>query len=185
MRQEFGLARTICDCRLCVTNCHFIPGYLIPDDLARISAKVGVENVLEFALANLLASPGATVITYGGEQHQIPTLVPARRADGACKFLSAENRCTIHEVAPFACAFFDVHQSREESDRGSIQGLMAIDAEWRDPTSTYSLLWLMLDAAGLKAPAPMVARAKMRAALAVMENAQMQGATNANTAQLA
>src|SRR5215467_1073893 len=83
-REEFGFARTVCDCSECSINCRFIPGYLIPADLDRIARHLGSENLIEFALENLLASPGATVFERGQVQ-QIPTLVPARRSDGACK----------------------------------------------------------------------------------------------------
>src|SRR6266403_855860 len=30
MRTEFGLERTICDCKVCRTNCLYMPGFLIP-----------------------------------------------------------------------------------------------------------------------------------------------------------
>lgn len=171
VRTEFGSARTACSCANCSINCRFIPGYLIPADLERIAAHVGAENVMAFAAENLLASSGAIVGTTDGQRHRIPTLVPARHSNGACKFLAANGNCSIHAVSPFGCAFFDTHQSLEESDSLSMQGLMAIDREWQQPDdSVYAAIWIVLNEAGLTAPAPMVARAKMAAAMAVAAN---------------
>ncbi len=163
-REEFGFARTVCDCSECSINCHFIPGYLIPADLDRIARNLDCENLMEFALENLLASPGATVVDRG-QVRQIPTLVPARRVDGACKFLDANNRCTIHEVSPFGCAFFDAHQSKEESDYRSGSGLVQIDRAWHGD-HLYARLWLLLEALGKVGPSPVAARARLQQALA-------------------
>jgi len=163
-RKEFGFARTVCACGECTINCHFIPGYLIPADLERIAARLGYDDLLEFAVNNLLASPGATVLD-GGQVRQIPTLVPARRSDGACYFLDGEEGCSIHNFSPFGCAFFDVHQSREESDRRSCYGLAEIDRAWSEG-HLYAQLWLLLRTLGLTAPSPSAARARMNAALA-------------------
>ena len=166
-REEFGFARTVCDCLECSINCHFIPGYLIPADLERIAGHLGCENLVEFAAENLLASPGATVFDRG-RVRQIPTLVPARRSDGACKFLDADNRCTIHEVSPFGCAFFDAHQSKVESDYRSGSGLVQVDRAWREE-HPYSRLWLLLEALGKVGPSPVAARARLQQALAAMK----------------
>jgi Fe-S-cluster containining protein len=164
IRSEFGFERTVCACAECVINCHFIPGYLIPADLERVAARLGYDDPIEFAVNNLLASPGATVLD-GGRVRQIPTLVPARREDGSCLFLDGQNRCTVHDVSPFGCAFFDVHQSKEESDRRSSYGLAQIDLAWRGG-HLYAQLWLLLEMLGLMAPPPAAARARMNAALA-------------------
>lgn len=173
VRTEFGFARTTCACNNCSINCRFIPGYLIPADLERIAAHVGAENVVAFAADNLLASPGAIVGTTDGQRHRIPTLVPARHGNGSCKFLKGNGDCSIHAVSPFGCAFFDTHQTPEESDSLSMQGLMAIDREWQQPDdSVYAIIWNILNETGLTAPAPMVARAKMAAAMAVEANKQ-------------
>jgi len=168
VRKEFGFARTVCACGECTINCHFIPGYLIPSDIERIAARLGYDDLIEFAINNLLASPGATVLD-GGQVRQIPTLVPARRSDGACRFLDVLDGCQIHVDSPFGCAFFDVHQSREESDRQSSYGLAEIDRAWREGRF-YAQLWLLLKMLGLTAPSPAAARAKMSAVLAALEN---------------
>src|SRR5262245_36878996 len=88
-RTEFGVSRTVCDCRSCVVNCRFIPGALIPSDLYRISAYLNEPDLTQFAFNNLLASPGA-IIYAKGRLIRIRTLVPARREDGACKFLTCD-----------------------------------------------------------------------------------------------
>ncbi len=83
-RIELGFERTVCDCGACKINCKFIPGLLLPSDLHRIAEHLGYSNPVEFALENLLASPGAIVMDRG-QIRRIRTLVPARGQDGACK----------------------------------------------------------------------------------------------------
>lgn len=167
-RREFGFARTTCACTECTINCHFIPGYLVPADLERIAARLGHDNLIEFAVNHLLASPGATVLDGAGQVRHIATLVPARRSDGACRFLDAQERCSIHDVSPFGCAFFDVHQSKEGSDQRSGYGLAEIDGAWH-AGHLYAQLWLLLSQLGLTAPSPLAARARMNAALKAQE----------------
>jgi Fe-S-cluster containining protein len=124
---------------------------------------LGYENLGEFAYDYLLASPGATVMK-DGRVFQIPTLVPRRKEDGSCKFLDENNRCTIHAVSPYGCAFFDAHQPDEEANLRSSRGLQEIARHWAGgaKVSAYVLLWRLLYAAGLRAIPAHVARAKMR-----------------------
>jgi Fe-S-cluster containining protein len=161
-RTEFGVARTECACNTCVANCRFVPGALIPADLDRISEHLNQPDLVQFAFENLLASPGA-IICAQDELITIPTLVPARGADGACRFLK-EGRCSIHAVSPFNCAFFGHEQTREEADALSMRGLVEIAKAWQRG-DLYAQLWIMLHEAGRIAPSPLVARARMRAAL--------------------
>lgn len=162
-RNEFGFGRTVCGCPDCVRNCHFIPGYLVPADLCRIGEQLAPgDDLLAWSRDHLLASPGAQVMR-GGRVFRIRTLVPARRSDGSCRFLTADDRCSIHPVAPFGCAFFDSHQSREESDRRSRHGLQAVLEGWQS-SGTYSQVWAMLAEAGRVAPPPEVCRAQMQQA---------------------
>src|SRR5215510_6231703 len=88
-RTEFGVERTECACRTCVVNCHFVPGSLIPTDLHRIAEYLNESDLTRFAFDNLLASPGAIIFTRSGLV-RIRTLVPARRTDGACRFLTCD-----------------------------------------------------------------------------------------------
>lgn len=162
-RITFGFARTECACDECTLNCRFIPGYLIPADLDAMAAHLGYESVLTFALEHLLASPGATVMA-DGELFQIPTLVPARQVNGACKFLTKDNRCAIHAVSPFGCSHFDVHQSKMEADERSLIGLQAIAREWK-AGGLYARLWRILHAMKRDAPAPQQARTLLQQTL--------------------
>jgi Fe-S-cluster containining protein len=162
-RTEFGVARTVCACSACVANCRFVPGALIPGDIQRIAEHLDESDMTRFALDNLLASPGAIIYTRSGLV-RIRTLVPARRTDGSCRFLTDEDRCSIHAVAPFSCALFDCKQSREEADALSLRGLMEVARAWQRG-DLYAQLWLMLYHAGRIAPSPIEARARMRAAL--------------------
>ena len=88
-RTELGFERTVCDCKACKINCEFIPGFLLPSDIRRIALHLGYSNPVEFALDNLLASPGAIVVDRG-QIRRIRTLAPDRRQDGACLFLDCD-----------------------------------------------------------------------------------------------
>lgn len=162
-RIKLGFPRTECACEECAINCHYIPGYLIPSDLEAIAGRLGYADLVNFAMETLLASPGATVLV-DGQVAQIPTLVPNRRLDGACRFLDADNRCSIHAVSPYGCAFFDCHQSRREADLRSCRGLQAIAHEW-SVGGLYARIWMALSAAGFHAPFPTTARARLKEAL--------------------
>lgn len=159
----FGFHRTECACDECALNCQYLPGYLIPSDLSVIAAELGYDNLLTFALENLLASPGATVMA-NGELLQIPTLVPARQANGACQFLTKDNRCAIHCVSPYGCSHFDVHQTNAEADERSLAGLAAIAREWK-VGGTYARIWTILHAIKREAPSPLDNKARLKKAL--------------------
>lgn len=163
-RTEFGYSRTVCACRECTLNCRHIPGYLIPDDLERICQQLAPgDDLFAWAKHHLLASPGAK-LQYRGKILRIPTLVPARQPNGACVFLTPEGRCSVHAVAPFGCAFFDAHQHCTESDRRSLRGLQAVMEAW-STGARYALVWITLDQAGLRAPAPENCRQHLQQAL--------------------
>src|SRR5262249_2873753 len=130
-RTEFGFCRTQCDCPKCTRCCQHIPGYLIPADLERMHRHLAPGQDLRFwAKEHLLASPGALVVR-GGRSFRIPTLVPARRPDGACVCLTATSQCSIHPLSPFGCAFFDSHMAQAEADRRSKRGLHAVLDAWK------------------------------------------------------
>jgi Fe-S-cluster containining protein len=162
-RVELGFERTVCACSDCKRYCEFMPGVVIPSDLERLTERLGYSNPVEFALENLLASPGATVID-GGQIRQIPSLVPARNRNGACLFLDEESRCRIHSVSPFGCGYFDHHQTDEEAGRRSNAAYYQIDLAWKG-NDLYARIWLLLKAVGRVAPSPTESRARMRAAI--------------------
>jgi hypothetical protein len=156
-RTEFGFCRTRCACPECTQHCRHIPGYLVPADLERLHRHLAPEReVGAWASQHLLASPGALVMRHG-RTFRIPTLVPARRPDGACLFLTATGRCAIHSISPFGCAFFDAHQPPSEADRRSQRGLQAVLEAW-NAGDRYAHVWVALAGAGQVAPAPEVAR---------------------------
>ena len=162
-RTELGFERTVCDCKACKINCEFIPGFLLPSDIRRIALHLGYSNPVEFALDNLLASPGAIVVDRG-QIRRIRTLAPARRQDGACLFLDEEHRCRIHSVSPYGCSHFDARQTNEEADLRSSAGHYQVDLAWKND-DLYARLWLLLNALGRVAPSPVAARARMRTAI--------------------
>lgn len=163
-RTEFGFTRTECACGECVTNCEIIPGYLIPSDIEVIATHLGYDDLVQFAIENLLASPGA-IVSVAGEIMRIPTLVPQRKSDQTCKFLDANKRCAIHAVSPFGCAFFHCRMSQREADLRSCRGLQAIAREWA-AGGLYAQIWALLHTAGLVAPSPIEARARLSKAIA-------------------
>lgn len=58
---------------------------------------------------------------------RIPTIAPRSTDDGRCVFLTADERCSVHPVAPFGCSFFDAHMPGPEGDRRSQWGLVQIE----------------------------------------------------------
>ena len=160
-RREFGFERTTCGCDECTRNCRFIPGSLVPSDLERMRDALSPgQDIFEWASENLLASPGA-VVMYRGEMYRIPTLVPARGPDGmACKFLTEDWKCSIHTVAPYGCAFVDMHMTDEEGTRRSTAGLMAINNDWM-ANGLYSQVHQHLEAERNIAPPANELRRKM------------------------
>jgi hypothetical protein len=160
-RTEFGFCRTQCACRACTQNCRHIPGYLIPADLDRMHRHLAPEQDLrDWATQHLLASPGALVVR-DGRALRIPTLVPTRRRDGVCVFLTTDGQCSIHAVSPFGCAFFDSHMPDSECDRRSKRGLGTVLSAWKTG-DIYARLWIALAGDGLVAAAPEVARQQLR-----------------------
>lgn len=155
-RTEFGFARSHCACRECQLNCRFMPGFLIPADLERF-IPTGIDP-FQWAERNLLASPGALVMQ-DGETFRIHTLVPAVKDDGSCIHLSGGRRnqkCGIHPIAPFGCAFFDCGPER----RGlSDQGIISVHTA--GPDHLYTRLWEHLNANGHVQSAPEILRGRM------------------------
>ena len=115
--------RTTCACEKCVACCKQQPGPLIPGDADRIAEHLGITLG---EVKNLLwASPGA-LARRGNQTVSIKTITP-RMVKGRCVFLDAKDRCTIHPVAPFGCAYSDVHQSRPEAMSRSMWGHWMIE----------------------------------------------------------
>ena len=153
-RTAFGFERTSCACAECTLNCKIMPGYLVPDDLFPLFKNYNPTNISfsDWTREYLRASPGALVGTAIGLL-RIHTLVPARRADGACIFLDEQDRCKVHEVSPYGCAMFSAHQSTKESDSRSKAGLLDILGD-RHRNGPYAQLWDILWNSGKKSPPP-------------------------------
>ncbi len=162
-RVEFGYSRTVCACSDCAAGCRHLPGYLVPADIARLHDHLAPgEDLFAWTREHLLASPGA-LVERQGKVFRIRTLVPARRADGACHLLTDDGLCGVHAVAPFGCAFFDVHISTVEADLRSSAGLRAVLEVWLQG-GNYADVWRALAAEGLVAPPPEEGRARLQQA---------------------
>lgn len=114
-------ARTTCACAADVANCRRQPGSCVPGDLERIAAHLE----LPVSEAKLLfwASPGAIVADRHGNHVRVGTITP-RKLETGCVFLDPEGRCKVHAVAPFGCAYFDMHMGPEEGNRRAIWAVM-------------------------------------------------------------
>jgi Fe-S-cluster containining protein len=113
--QEHQFTRTVCACEKCRACCKRQPGPLAHGDFERIADHVAKTQELSGEIAfeqvkrQLCASPGALVMDSAtGAIKRIGSITP-KRAKGRCVFLDEQERCSIHEVAPFGCAFFDTH----------------------------------------------------------------------------
>lgn len=113
---EFPFARSVCACRRCSICCEHIPGTLVPSDLAAIAAKFGRTDLEAFAREWMLAGDSATIRLADGRVLTLGKLVPRRGADGACVFYE-HGRCSIHEVAPFGCRYYDAHMTDAASNQ--------------------------------------------------------------------
>lgn len=132
----FYFDRTTCACSECVGCCKRQPGPLVPGDLERIAAFRG-ESVEE-AKKNFWASPGALVKDGAGRTSRIGTITPKwDRRKKRCVFLDDNDRCQIHSVAPFGCAYFDTHQTPAEAhDRSIWTARQQMDPEYQQLRNT-------------------------------------------------
>ena len=93
-----------------------------------IATHFGYDDLIQFAMENLLASSGA-IVSVGEKLARIPTLVHQRKPDQTCKFLDTYKRCAIHAVSPFGCRCFDCGVNQREANLRSSRGLQAIARE--------------------------------------------------------
>jgi Fe-S-cluster containining protein len=115
---EHGFNRTTCACTACVACCKRQPGPLIPGDMEKIAAHLGV--TMEEAKGKFWASPGSLVKNLStGTVQRIGTITPRWRK-GRCVFLDENDRCSIHPVAPFGCAYFDTHMGMDTAHPRSL-----------------------------------------------------------------
>ncbi|HOW43668.1 MAG TPA: YkgJ family cysteine cluster protein [Candidatus Aminicenantes bacterium] len=105
-----------CGCEKCVSACRRDPGRLVPADVKRLAALLGVSEEglkheylvivpaknshvrflapAKIKAARFLAAPGTVVPGYYAEEN------------GRCVFLTAEGTCRVHEAKPFECAAY-------------------------------------------------------------------------------
>lgn len=144
--------RTRCACPGCRAPCRYLPGALAPDDLQYL-IPAGADP-LAWAAEHLRASPGAVVLTRRGREY-VPSLVPARQADGmACHWLADDGLCAVHEDAPEGCASVDSHMPYEVAEVRSLARIRLIAGAWEDRSSLYATIWRHLERKGLTAPGP-------------------------------
>jgi hypothetical protein len=102
VRTEFGFQRTKCACELCSFYCRIMPGCLVPSDLQRLCPPE--TDLKAWAREHLRASQGFRVVDLTtGTVLQIPSLVPAKNANGHCHWLQPDGRCGVHEDSPYGC----------------------------------------------------------------------------------
>lgn len=129
--------RTVCACADDVFNCYLQPGYLGRGDAERIAGALGRTELDPDLFRRGVAVLGNAAT---GRRLEVATIVPAKR-DGRCVFLDANDRCEIHAVAPFGCAYFDVHQTHAEADRRSLWMLQLIASDDDYRRVAISLAW--------------------------------------------
>jgi Fe-S-cluster containining protein len=122
IRTEFE--RTTCACDECRSCCKRQPGPLGPGDFDRIRDHLQITT--RIALTFFWSSPGAVVQNKQTHETRMIGTVTPRMRGGRCVFLNEDERCSIHSVAPFGCAFFDMHQSADESNPRSLALLNSI-----------------------------------------------------------
>ena len=121
--------RTECACLECIAFCHTMPSFLIPGDLfsiidvlmtsGRITTRQGIFKFLR-------ASKGAIVGDSATERrYRIETITP-KLENNKCVFLTDDDRCSIHTVAPYGCRMFTAHMNPIEGARRSMWGLKQI-----------------------------------------------------------
>jgi Fe-S-cluster containining protein len=140
--------RTVCTCEKCVECCSR-PAHLIPSDIKRIADFLAEKSRVDApadATIFFRASSGTSISIRDRRRNtihttMIPTITPRTGPNGRCVFLDDANRCTIHDVAPFGCAFFDMHMPKEEADKRSWWGVREIA-----PSEQYKALRAMLAA---------------------------------------
>jgi hypothetical protein len=167
-RVEFGSVRSVCGCPACTEPCRHMPGYLIPDDLARMGYDRGDDLLRAKAERELAASPGPLLGRLHPDDGRLllfrqPTLVPQSDPRGRCRHFRG-GRCGIHAAAPFGCAFFRMCSPPEEHAAEaalSHRGIMAVLRDWERPDSLYRHLWEHLHRAGLVVEPVEVRRARM------------------------
>jgi hypothetical protein len=124
-----------------------MPGFLVPSDLLRLCPTE--VDLMVWAKEHLRASAGIRVVNLlTGVTLQIPSLVPAKQANGHCHWLQSDGRCAVHANSPFGCAFLDQHMIPAEAEKRNQAGRQARLEDFAN-NGPYSQVWQMLMKAGL------------------------------------
>lgn len=119
-------------------------------DLEKIAEQQQVELSTGWLEANFRASPGALIYCPGVGRVQVPSIVPAQDATGACVFLDqASGACKVHAVSPVGCSRFDEHLSDQDGDLRS-KSLILVQLGSMAENDLYAKAWKHLDARGLR-----------------------------------
>jgi len=105
-----------CACDKCVSACRRDPGRLVPADLKRIAALLGIgEDELKREFLVIIPARTGHVrflapAKIKGRRFLAPpgSLVPDYYAgeNGRCVFLTPEGACRVHQAKPFECAAY-------------------------------------------------------------------------------
>lgn len=107
-----------CICQECVSACHNDPGRLVPDDVRKLSRRLGIsERDLEndYLVRVPVAIGGQTVHALAPAKKRGRRFVAApgtaapdyyAKEPGQCIFLDDNDRCSVHEAKPFECAAY-------------------------------------------------------------------------------
>ncbi|WP_261345428.1 YkgJ family cysteine cluster protein [Thalassoroseus pseudoceratinae] len=151
--------RSTCACGKCKAGCKSMPGRLASGDLDAIANFFGVDpGNEEFTQRNFRSLDDWKV---GEEPVTIPTIVPAQKESGRCVFLTKDDRCSIHPVAPFGCRNFDACGENEVDDVYKSICQLAVITHSRD----YLMTWGHLHTLGIQAPPIGLRKAAMHAEL--------------------
>lgn len=83
------------------------------DDVARIEAFTGkpARTLFVASLGSLVGRGG-----FRPQVFRVGSITPRGSATGRCAFLTSDERCSIHAVAPFGCRMFDAHMGPDVSE---------------------------------------------------------------------
>jgi len=160
--------RTKCCCERCIVGCRTMPGSLAPGDIERILHYVSPPDPWKFVEENFLASDGFKILANtpdGVKTLAVPTIVPAKDDDGRCVFLSPGDRCIIHPVSPFGCAYYDTHMVYEEAENRSLFSVAAVVDDSHATAVSYRVYIAALREQGKIATPASERRAAMEAEL--------------------
>lgn len=153
--------RSVCACDKCKAGCKHMPGSLAPGDMDTIAKFVGADpDNAEFIRQNFRASDG-TVVIIEGKPKMVPTIVPAQQEDGRCVFLTDDDQCAIHPVAPFGCRNFEICGVDTEEDEYKSRCQISCILQ----SHNYLWTWAYLHTTGHIAPPARKRRAALNAEL--------------------